>query len=296
METSEYSVSHAHLTDDARCAPQRLGVIDLGSNTARMIVLAYHPQRMFRMVDEVTAPVRLIAGAGTSVKLQPAPLDRAVNAIRMFTRRAQTLGVSRIAGVATSAVREATNQAEVLARLRCEAGVAFRVLSGGEEAYYGYLGALNSLSLRDGLIIDIGGGSVQVSLVGDRRLLRSASLPIGTVRMTERFLRSDPPTKAEWRSLEEHLDATFKALDWFALRPPMRLAGLGGTIRNLAGIDQKARAYPLDRHHAYTLGRERVEELCDELRKRRRRERADVPGLNPERADVILAGASCSAN
>lgn len=271
--------------------PQRVGVIDLGSNTTRLIVMEFQPHYAFKLIDEIKETVRLIQGAGTSNKLQPPPIQRAVTALKMFASFCKATDVPRVIGIATSAMRDAINQTDVLHLIAKESGIDFRVVSGEEEAYYGYLGVLNSLPLRDGFIIDIGGGSAQVSLVRGRGFVRAMSAPLGAVRMTERFLRSDPPTKSELRSLEEQLDSTLHKLDWFKLNSSMELVGVGGTIRNIANIDQKLLDYPLDRLHAYHLTRERVEIICDELRKRTIREREDLPGLNDERADVILAGA-----
>lgn len=270
---------------------QRIGIIDLGSNTTRLIVMAYQPHYAYKLVDEVKETVRLIEGASASNILQPAPVDRAVKAIRMFDALLRASAVPVTLGIATSAIRDAVNQASVLHQLAEQTGVRFRVVSGEEEAYYGYLGVLNTLPLRDGFIVDIGGGSAQVSLVRGRGFVRAVSVPLGTVRMTERFLRSDPPSKSEWRALEEHVDGTLKELDWFKLNSSMEMVGLGGTIRNIANIDQHMQSYPLDRIHAYELRQDRVEEICDILRSRSIKERSDLAGLNDERADVILAGA-----
>ena len=270
---------------------QRIGVIDLGSNTTRLIVMAYQPHYAFKLVDEIKETVRLIEGAGANNLLQSAPVDRAIKAICMFAKLAKASEVPQVIGVATSAVRDAVNQAQVLYRLSQETGLEFRVISGVEEAYYGYLGVLNSLPLRDGFIIDIGGGSAQISQIRGRGFVQAVSVPVGAVRMTEQFLRSDPPSKSEWRSLEDHLDTMLKQLDWFKLNTSMQLVGIGGTIRNIANIDQHMQSYPLDLLHAYQLSRERIEAICDELRRRTAKEREDLPGLNDERADVILAGA-----
>jgi exopolyphosphatase/guanosine-5'-triphosphate,3'-diphosphate pyrophosphatase len=269
---------------------QRIGVVDLGSNTTRLIVMAYQPHYAFKLVDEIKETVRLVEGASDNV-LQPAPIERAVKALQMFSNYARATDVPQVIGVATSAVRDAHNQDEVLRRIADETALKFCVLSGEEEAYYGYLGAINSLTLQDGFIIDIGGGSAQVSLVRGRGLVQATSMPIGAVRMTERFFRSDPPAKSEWQALKEHLSRLFRDLDWFKCAPGMQLVGMGGTIRNLANIDQHLRSYPLERLHAYQLDRDRLELVIDELRKRTIKQRMDVPGINDERADVILAGA-----
>lgn len=269
---------------------QCVGVIDLGSNTTRLIVMAYQPHYAFKLINEIKESVRLVEGASADNVLHPVPVARAIKAIQMFSVLARATEVPRVIGVATSAMRDATNQADVLHRVARETGIDFRVVSGEEEAYYGYLGVLNSLPLRDGFIVDIGGGSAQITLVRGRGFVRAISLPLGAVRMTERFLRSDPPAKSEWKALEDHIDGVIKRLDWFKLNPAMELVGLGGTIRNLANIDQRRLGYPLDLLHAYPLTLERVELLCDELRRLTTKERADLPGLNDERADIIMAG------
>lgn len=269
---------------------QRIGVIDLGSNTTRLIVMAFEPHYAFKLHDEIKETVRLVQGAADNV-LQPAPIERAVQALQMFAHYARATDVPQVIGVATSAVRDATNQAVVLRRIVEQTGLHFRVLSGEEEARYGYLGAVNSLSFQNGFLIDIGGGSAQVSQVRERNLVQATSMPIGAVRMTERFFRSDPPTKTEWQTFKEYLAGVFRALDWFKLDRTMQLVGMGGTIRNLANIDQHLRGYPLDRLHAYALSREQVEVITDELRRRTIKQRLELPGLNDERADVILAGA-----
>ncbi|HSH76953.1 MAG TPA: Ppx/GppA phosphatase family protein [Herpetosiphonaceae bacterium] len=270
---------------------QRIALIDLGSNTTRLIVMAFHPGQSFRLEDQVKETVRLVSGAGESNILQPASVRRAVDALRNFGALVRATDVPEVIGIATSAVRDAHNRDDVLRQITAETGLTFRVVSGEEEAYYAYLGVVNSLPLRDGFVVDIGGGSAQVSLVRDRLLARSTSLPIGAVRMTERFLRSDPPAKAEWRALEDHFDEALGGLDWFRVGSGMQLVGLGGAIRTVATIAQRAQLYPIDRIHAYEISRERVEEICADLRKRKAKERALVPGVSEERADVLLAGA-----
>ncbi len=271
---------------------QQVGVLDLGSNTTRLIVVAYQPHYSFKLVDEIKETVRLVEGAGESNVLQPAPVQRAVYAIKMFMALASATGVPEVIGIATSAVRDATNRTDVLHRLEAETGLRFRVVSASEEAYYGYLGVVNSLPLRDGFVVDLGGGSAQITQVRGRGTVRSASMPIGAVRMTERFVHSNPVSGKEWRALDEYLAACLRPLDWFKLRGDMELVGLGGTIRNLAYIDQRLHGYPLARLHAYRLTRERLEAIVDELRKRSLKERLELPGLNDERADVIVAGAA----
>ncbi len=270
---------------------KKLGVIDLGSNTTRLIVMAYEPKSCFRLTDEVSETVRLAEGIGPGRALQPVPIRRAVEALRMFYSLCQSTGVDQVIAVGTSAIREAANQADFWAALRAATPLDLRIISAEEEAYYGYLGAINALPLRSGALFDTGGGSTQVMAVTDRALIRSFSVQAGVVRLTEQFVQSDPISRADLRRLREAAKSAFAPLDWLPDQCRGRLGGMGGTVRQLARIDQKRRGYPLERVHAYTLTREAIDWIIDELARRSRRERLQIPGMKEERADVTLAGA-----
>lgn len=270
---------------------ERIGIIDLGSNTTRLVVIGYTPHHSYRLLDEVRETVRLAEGVGEDGNLKPAPIERGVEAMKLFNSFCKSTGVTKVVPAATSAVREAANQAEFLGRVARESGLKLRVLSTEEEAYYGYVGAVNALNLRDAFLIDIGGGSAQVTMMRGRGLVRSFSRPAGVVRFSERYVRSDPIGKQDFRALEEAAAASFAGVDWLDETQGSTLAGIGGTIRTLAEMDQKARGYPLDRVHAYSYSRERLEAMIGALRGMTLRQREEVPGLSRDRADVILAGA-----
>jgi exopolyphosphatase/guanosine-5'-triphosphate,3'-diphosphate pyrophosphatase len=275
----------------SRQTVERVGIIDLGSNTTRLIVMEHTPQHSFKLTDEVSEVVRLAEGVGEDGALQPEPMYRAVEALKMFHTFCQASGVNHVVAVGTSAVREASNQAEFLEMLKRETGLELRILSGEEEAYYGYLGVVNSLPISDGYVIDIGGGSTEVTEIYGRQFSRSFSQPTGIVRLTERFVHSDPISKSDFRLLEQGATEAFAELDWLKPTPGTTLVGIGGTIRNLARIDQKRRRYPLGRIHGYVLQRKSLETIISSLRRKSQPEREDVPGLNRDRADVIVAGA-----
>jgi exopolyphosphatase / guanosine-5'-triphosphate,3'-diphosphate pyrophosphatase len=270
---------------------ERIGIIDLGSNTTRLVVMGYTPHHSFKLLDEVRETVRLAEGIGADGYLRPAPIERGIEAMKLFHSFCRSTGVTKILPVATSAVRDATNQAEFLARVARESGLKLRVLSAEEEAYYGYLGAANALNLSDAFLIDIGGGSAEVTAIRGRGFVHSFSQPAGVLRFTERYIRSDPISGREFKALEDAAAASFAGVDWLNDTSGTTLAGIGGTIRTLADIDQKARAYPLDRVHGYTYSRERLEEMIGMLRGMTLRQREEVPGLSRDRADLILAGA-----
>ena len=270
---------------------ERIGILDLGSNTARLMVMAYRPHHSFRLLDEVSERVRLVEGVRADGQLQGAPMRRAIETVKMFSAFCRATDVTHVVPVATSAVREATNQAAFLDEVESASGLRLRVLSGEEEAYYGYLGVVNSLSFSDGCVVDIGGGSAEVTAVRGRALWHSVSRQAGIVRFSERYVRSDPINNRDFRALEAGAEEAFRSIDWLDGAPGTTLVGLGGAARSLAHMHQKAVGYPLDRVHGYTMHQEDLDGLVEQLRGLNQREREHVPGLSRHRADVILAGA-----
>lgn len=270
---------------------ERIGIIDLGSNTTRLIVIAYRPQQSFRLVDEVSEVVRLAEGMDENRMLQPQPMRRAVESLKMFHSFCQATGVQHIVAVGTSAVREAANQADFLTVMKEETGLDLQILSGEEEAYYGYLGVANSLTIRNGYVIDIGGGSTEVTEIYGRSFSRSFSQQAGIVRFTEHYIHSDPISKQDFRSLEKSVTEAFTGLDWLRAAPGYILVGVGGTVRNLARIAQKRNRHPIGRMHGYVMTAQALDTTIGQLRRKDITERKNIPGLNRDRADVILAGA-----
>ncbi len=271
---------------------RRLGIIDLGSNSARLIIVRYTPGVAFKVTDELSRRVRLGEGMAADDRLRPEAIERAVDAVHMFRAFCLSNGVTHLVPVATAAVRDAVNRSEFLARLEKSTRLKFRVLSGEEEAYFGVLGVINSVGLRAGLVMDVGGGSAEVSEVRKGRFQRGVTSPLGAVRLTELYLDGNPVKASEAARLADHLSSTFKMLDWMKVEDGGNFVGLGGTIRALARIDREARRYPLGLLHGYVLALDRLDELIDRLRRLPVSERVRrVPGLQPDRADIILAGA-----
>ncbi|HET7376850.1 MAG TPA: Ppx/GppA family phosphatase, partial [Anaerolineae bacterium] len=268
----------------------KIGIIDLGSNNSRLIIMAYTPGVAFQLIDQLRERVRLSAGMGAENILRPEPMERTIRLLKVFRKLCEANGIDSIVATATSATRDATNQAEFLTRVQNEAGLTMRVLTGTEEAYYGYLGAVNSLSFQNGLVIDIGGGSMELGRVQDRKLHQTASLPLGAVRLTETFLRSDPPKRGDIRMLDRYIDAMLSTLSWLKPKSAGTLVGLGGTARTLAKIDQKRRKYPLDRVHGYSVSLASIENILHDLEQMTLSEREKVAGLSKDRADVFIGG------
>jgi exopolyphosphatase / guanosine-5'-triphosphate,3'-diphosphate pyrophosphatase len=275
---------------------ERLAVIDLGSNSFRLVVFM-SGEGWWKRTDEIYEPVRIGQGLAATGRLGKQPMERALATLDIFAHfcRASGLEGDAVDAVATSAIRDAENSAGFLERARERVGLPIRVLSREEEACYGYLAAVNSTTLRDGSVLDLGGGSMQLVRVADRLAHESGSWPLGTVRMSERFLPVNGPAKR--RQIEElrgHVATTLEQAAWLAdarSAPERRLIGIGGTVRNLAAAAQRAAGLPSNGVQGMILHEQALDELIWRFAALPASERASVPGIKPARADLILAGA-----
>jgi len=270
---------------------QRFAVADLGSNSFRLVVYAWGDGR-WRRIDEIFEAVRIGAGEDRTGALSEEAIARALATIDVFAHfvAASGLSPSEVAFVATSAIREASNRDAFLERARAVAGTAVRVLEGDEEARYGYLAAVNSTTLADGVVLDLGGGSMQLVRVAGRLEADAASWPLGAVRMTERFFGDDAPaTRKQLDKLRAHVAAELESAGWLAAS--RRLVAIGGTARTLAAADQRAQELPSFGVGGHVIEAAALDELIERLAELPPSERASIPGIKPARADVILAGA-----
>jgi exopolyphosphatase/guanosine-5'-triphosphate,3'-diphosphate pyrophosphatase len=261
---------------------RRLAVIDCGSNSFRLVVFTY-TDTWWKRSDEIHEAVRVGEGLEGSGALQPEPMERALETLELYAHFCSATGVEEIRPVATSAIRDASNQAEFLAAAKERSGLEVEVLPGPAEARYGYLAAVNSTTLSDGVVLDLGGGSMQLTRVVDRAAVDARSWPLGAVRMTERF---SPGKKKRTEALREHIAAELASADW--LGEGGRLVAVGGTVRNLAAAAQLAADLPSYGIQGFRVTREALGALIDRFSSG---PPADVPGIKAARGDLILAGA-----
>jgi exopolyphosphatase / guanosine-5'-triphosphate,3'-diphosphate pyrophosphatase len=269
---------------------ERVAVADLGSNSWRLVVYGYEPgTSWWSPVDEIREAVRVGAGMGEERILRPERIDRALHTAAVFASFCRASGIDQIEAVATSAIREAVNSDELLDAIRRDTGLQPRVISGREEARYGWLAIANSTTISDGFGIDIGGGSIQAMRLAGRRLTDAESLPLGSVRVSEQFLPGEKATAKGMKALRKRVASALEELGWW--QGGGRLVGIGGTIRNLAAAAMKRRRLPDIDVQGFALSREALEELIHELAERPVSKRGQVKGIKYDRADVILGGA-----
>ena len=276
---------------------RRIAAIDIGSNSVRQIVADVTPDGGITVVDEMKAAPRLGAGLDVTGVLGTAAMQRAAEAVGRMATLARQLGASRIEAVATSAVRDAANAEQFVARVRQEAGLELRIIDGAAEARLSYLSALAHFDLGAGrtVVMDIGGGSLELALAADGVLDDLVSLPFGALRLSERYLRDGTGPKALRELRADVRDAVKDVLprrDWRG----SQLIGSGGTFTNLAGIHLARRGMLVARNrHETSVPRVEVEHILDSLAAMPPEERRGVAGLNPERADIIVAGIAVAA-
>src|SRR4051794_20647165 len=268
-------------------APRRIAVCDLGSNSFRLVVFT-SGDGWWRRTDEIHEAVRIGAGLAETGRLSPEGIARALATTEVFAHFCEATGITDIDAVATSAIRDATNADEFLSR----AALPVRVLSTEQEARMGYLAAVNSSTLSDGAVLDLGGGSMQLVRVASRHARDLQSWPLGAVRMTERFgLGEGTASKKQLRGLREHVAEQLADAPWLARAGP-RIVGIGGTVRNLAAAVQRAEGVPEFGVQGFVIERAALDDLVGQLAVLTPADRARVPGIKYSRADLILAGAA----
>ncbi len=277
---------------DPRGALERLAVIDLGSNSFRLVVFRADGG-WWRRTDEIYEPVRIGEGLAATGLLGEEPMRRALATLDVFDHfcRAAGLEEGSVDGVATSAIRDAANADGFLALARDQTCLPIRVLSREQEARYAYLAAVNSTTLSDGCVLDLGGGSLQMVRVRDRLACELGSWRLGAVRMTERFLPANGPAKSrQIEAVRSHVARELAGAEWLADAGP-RLVGMGGAVRNLAVAAQRATGLPSGSVQAAVVSGEVLDELVQRLAALPASQRSSVPGIKPARADLILAAA-----
>ncbi len=283
--------------------PRHVAVVDLGSNSWRLVIYSYGDdagRNWWKQTDELYESVRIGSGLAATGALSDAAMDRGLETLTIFARfcRANRLDDADVHVFATSAIRDASNRESFLRRVREATGYGVEVLSTREEAHYGYVAAANSTTISDGVVLDIGGGSLQLTRVDAREERDVASFPVGAVRMTESFLSDSDPDrparKKDLQRLRSHVAAELEQAGWLANHGG-RLVGTGGAVRNLAAAAQRAQfgsSGGIDIGiQGYVVSAEALDELVSTLAGLPVGERRTVPGIKPGRGDIILAAA-----
>jgi exopolyphosphatase/guanosine-5'-triphosphate,3'-diphosphate pyrophosphatase len=270
----------------------RVAAIDLGTNSTRLLVADVEDGRVSDVRRE-TRLTRLGEGVDARKRLLPVPIARVRNVLSEFRRAAEALSAERTLAIATSAMRDAENGEAFLGEIEWSYGFATRLLSGHDEALMMFRGVTSERHLDSGtMILDVGGGSTELVAGGPDGVHWHDSLDIGSVRLTERFLQSDPPTRDELDACAEAVRALLAERVPDAIRGDTRAAiGVAGTITSLAGLALGLQEYDREQVHGFELRADALEEQLDRLASVPVGERRQMRPLDPDRAPVIVGGA-----
>ena len=268
---------------------ERVALIDLGSNTARLVIYDIMDSGHFSVVDEYHEAVRL-GETESDGSLKQTRIMQAINTLKMFKEICTIKSVDKVLAIATAAVRRASNQKTFLSDVFNETGIRITVVSEEEEANYVYQGVINSMEIPRGLIMEIGGGSTKLVYYNRRTILHTKIFEFGAVTLTKMFESADKSPEQCSDDMVDYVKAQLEQVEWFKeIDPDTQLIGVGGSCRNLARIIRKVKKYPLDMVHNFNM------EIADfnyvynmirtlDLDKKRR-----IKGLSSARADVFPA-------
>ncbi len=275
---------------------EKIAIIDIGSNTAREVIVEILDGGYFNVVDELKESVRLAKDMETDGFLRPVRVQQMIQTLKTFKNLYESHNITKVFAFATAAVRTAKNQKSFVDEVLSSCGIKLQVLSQEEEASLVYTAVINSMDIPKGLIVDIGGGSIKLIHYNRRVLLAQDTLPFGAVTLTEKFqnVTSDPVERS--KLMVDFVVENLKKLEWFdSIDPDAQLICVGGCVRNLGKISRKFKRYPLDMAHNYNIGFDEFDNIFNTIKTLNIDESSRIKGLSTARADILPAALSCIA-
>ncbi|WEV54309.1 exopolyphosphatase [Leuconostocaceae bacterium ESL0723] len=269
-----------------------LAIIDLGSNSTRMVIEELHPDGTYTELLREKQDTRLAQNMGPELTLKPEPMARTIKVLKRFRDKIKTYPDCEIRSITTAAVRTARNQADFLKAVHDQVGIDLQVLTGDQEAHYDYLGVMASLKqLPTGVILDTGGASVELIGFKDRQAEAEVSLPFGAVNLSEKYHLANHIKQENLDQACQDITSQYQELGWLADFKGEPVILLGGANRSLAKI---ARTFLGEKHvnqiHGFTMDRSLVVKLFKQLSRTDRAGRERIAGLEKSRADIIISG------
>lgn len=273
---------------------ERIAVIDLGSNSARLEIANILPNGHFVIVDELKESVRLGQDMERDGFLKPSRVAQAVKTLKMFRKLCDSYDVDKTYAITTNAVRRAKNQKSFLEEISSVCGFKFKVLTEEEEAIHIYQGVINSLDVPKAVIVDISGSSTQLIHYNRRNLLNRENLPFGTITLSDLFNDPNHTPEEQARMIETYVADQFSQITWLKeLDPDVQFVGVGGSFRNLAKICKRMRRYPIDMIHNYNVSLTDFNSIYNMVKVLDADKRTKIKGLSVERADIFSSALAC---
>ncbi len=270
---------------------QRIAIIDIGSNSARLVISHIYKNGAYNMVYNQKEALRLSQKVDEKNMLTDEAFSSTIETMKSFAYMCKIYQADKTIAVATAAIRNSANGSELVARVAAETGIQLHIISGNTEAYISYLGVINTLNVKDGIIFDLGGGSTELILFKNRKILESVSLPVGAVNTTAMFNTRNVMPPNVFSDVSFFIMSRLEQYPWVK-QNGLPLIGVGGTARTVAKIIQRAKKYPATKIHNYSYTAQTYRTFFNRLRSTNLEQRKKISGLSSERSDIILAGAS----
>jgi len=268
---------------------KNIAVIDIGSNSMRVLVYEIYENNSFKIIDEEKRMTRLGEFIDENNNLSDEGIQKLLITLDFFKILCDKNNVVEIIVVATEAVRRAENKNEILALVKNNINLDIRILSGLEESAYGYTTIKATMDIDDAILIDIGGSSMEITLVKDKKISNGISLPLGSIPLTRLFPFDTPADKDTISEFKKFIFKEFDELLWLKDAKDLPLVGIGGTARSIGKIHKKFINYPLDLLHNYTINFDEVKTVHNYVLDLNLSQKSKLKGLPKERADIFTA-------
>lgn len=267
---------------------RHIGIVDVGSNSVRFMLAEVHRDLSFQVVDQWKEVLRLGDEYDAEGAIPSHKVDKLIATLKMFKRLGDSYEGCEVVAVATAAMRKASNSEQIVERIMQETGVHLQVINGETEAYLDYLAVISTMNVSDCLLLDIGGGSLELVLIRNRELVHCISLPIGALTLASDYNVKDIIHPDEEKRLIAAAEQSLTQVPWLKEAIGLPLIGVGGTMRTLAKIDKLERKHPLESLHHYEMQSDSILKLYDRLKVMTLQQREAVQGLSKDRSDIIM--------
>ena len=286
----DWETVSAHVDGESGFETQYTAVIDIGSGSARAVVMQVNPGGGIEIVAQQRVSLNLMSHVGIDGVLDSSGVDSAVDALEDFAQVARGFGVRSVHAVGTAALRESVNADAVLEAAEDRFDISLRIIDGADEAAYCFAGAIHGLPVSNGLLADIGGGSTEIVQFTGRAMRSSVSLPLGSLRIANQFRLTDLPNAEDIHAAYEYVHATLCETGVPRLAPDETLVGSGGSVRLISRLDRGREPYPIIKMHGYQIDADHLAEQARGLAAMSGVERSGLNGMNPERSHSIVGG------
>ncbi|MCR6515154.1 MAG: Ppx/GppA phosphatase family protein [Clostridium sp.] len=268
----------------------RIGIIEIGANSVTLMLSEVDDDGYFRIIDELNTSIRLYSDLMDGDELSSEKMNSALSTLRSFKSMCEITGVKKIIAVMSDSIRKVSNSSVLVDLIKNELLIDIQPLKSDKEIYFSYLGVTNSLYIKNSLIIDIEGASTHLLWVKDDEIKEKATLPIGSLSLTNEFNLRDRIKVSDIDSCKEYIKELLESSPWLKENKFDSVVGIGGTFQVISRVDRKRKRYPLDIAHNYVFSDIDVHEIYNILKVKDLKQRKAINGLPIDRADIIVGG------